>query len=1113
MSDLLSISGNAVMAYQQALGTVSNNIANVATDGYSRQEVKLQAGAPSKVGNAFIGTGVVFDQVQRQYSAFADANLRNSNSDLQSQAPMVTYANRVIDVMSGASTGLVSSLDKFFASARSLSADPASTVLRGAFVRDAQGLTSSFGELSSQLDLVDTETSQAIQTSVGQINTLSQQLAQVNKQLSRTDSVDRQPAELLDQRDLLLRKLSDFSHLNTSFKPNGEVLVSLGSALTHDVIVDGGTATLVGVDLKAAASGKISLVLDPYGKPSALSGVTSGQLAGLMSFREQVLSSTRNALDFLATTVVKAVNDVHSQGIDGYGQKAGNLFAIDPKASSVAGGLSVVVTDPMRIAAAAQFRVIKDANNTSGANANVVYAPSPLLGPGNLADLFVNNPHPSAGRPIELTSNKPVMAVAAIPGGMHDVSVYLDGAQAGQQLQVITRDGRQLLGPPLDAAAQAQVMSPGQGMAAGATYSTAYLNATGDKSYQGINVFYGARADVLSQQKYDIKGAISPPGVIPALLSGNRMTAGQTGTVLAAGALKLNGIPLGALAPSAGNNTLQADDVAAWLNGVATGVTATATNEIRVPVASLNLNNNLTLNGQAISSSGFTSADDMLQAINIQTTNTGVVASFSRAGELVLTNVSDQQGKDITVGSVGSTSNALSITNNTYTGQIQIQRVPGVGQDTPVQLSFGVGGGPTDLAKLGFQSNSTLAIPAQLSGNRMTAGQTGTVVASGAIKLNGIDLGPLTPGAGNATLQASDIADWLTAAAAPGVTASATNEVRVPAANLKLLSTLVINGQTITKPSTGFASAADMVQAINDKTTNTHVVASFSRDGEVVLTNINGEQGKDITLGSVASTGNALNMTDGVYTGQVQIQRTLVNGQDTPIELSFGAGGGPADLAKLGFRTSATIKGALPEDVLVFVSGGAGKASVAASYSGSPADTASVLRAQPLKLTFTADNSYTITDTTTGTVLAERSYDASQLTAGIDYRGLKLSFTTAPNAGDSFALDGNTDGTGNNENMLMLTALESAKLVGGKTISTTYINQVNDMGNISRQATIAQQALTVVHDQAVTSRDQISGVSLDEEAANLIRFQQAYQASAKVMQVAGTLFDAVLAVH
>jgi flagellar hook-associated protein FlgK len=97
--------------------------------------------------------------------------------------------------------------------------------------------------------------------------------------------------------------------------------------------------------------------------------------------------------------------------------------------------------------------------------------------------------------------------------------------------------------------------------------------------------------------------------------------------------------------------------------------------------------------------------------------------------------------------------------------------------------------------------------------------------------------------------------------------------------------------------------------------------------------------------------------------------------------------------------------------------------------------------------------------------------------------------------------------------MLRLAALESAGLVAGKTIGSTYIDHVNDMGNISRQANIAQEALTVVHEQAVAARDKVSGVSLDEEAANLIRYQQAYQASAKVMQVATVLFDAVLAVR
>ena len=240
--------------------------------------------------------------------------------------------------------------------------------------------------------------------------------------------------------------------------------------------------------------------------------------------------------------------------------------------------------------------------------------------------------------------------------------------------------------------------------------------------------------------------------------------------------------------------------------------------------------------------------------------------------------------------------------------------------------------------------------------------------------------------------------------------------------------------------------------------------------------------------------------------------RSLVGGKDTPVEIGFGTGGTPYDLAQLGFRTSATIKGTVPDDVLVFVTG-SGTTAVAASFNGTATDKAVALRAQPMEVTFTAVDRYTITDTRTGTVLAERSFDATQVNASIDYQGLKLKFTTAPKSGDRFVMDGNKDGTGNNENMLRLAALESAGLVAGKTISSNYIDHVNDMGNISRQANIAQEALTVVHEQAVSARDKVSGVSLDEEAANLIRFQQAYQASAKVMQVAGVLFDAVLAVR
>ena len=148
MTDLVSVASNAVASYQRALGTVSNNIANVSTEGYSRQEVVLQSNPTAKIGNVYLGTGVMIDRVKRQYDTFAELNLRNSNSDLASQEPMVNYANRVIDIMGSDSMGLSSALDKFFNTARELSADPASTVKRTSFIRDSQGLASRFGQLS-----------------------------------------------------------------------------------------------------------------------------------------------------------------------------------------------------------------------------------------------------------------------------------------------------------------------------------------------------------------------------------------------------------------------------------------------------------------------------------------------------------------------------------------------------------------------------------------------------------------------------------------------------------------------------------------------------------------------------------------------------------------------------------------------------------------------------------------------------------------------------------------------------------------------------------------------------------------------------------------------------
>ena len=89
MSDLLSIGGNAVSAYQQALSTVSNNIANSNTEGYSLETTNIQQTAPAKMPGYFVGLGADVQSITRAYDAFTATNLRSSTSELQAQAPMV----------------------------------------------------------------------------------------------------------------------------------------------------------------------------------------------------------------------------------------------------------------------------------------------------------------------------------------------------------------------------------------------------------------------------------------------------------------------------------------------------------------------------------------------------------------------------------------------------------------------------------------------------------------------------------------------------------------------------------------------------------------------------------------------------------------------------------------------------------------------------------------------------------------------------------------------------------------------------------------------------------------------------------------------------------------
>ena len=121
MADLLAIGSSGINVYQRALATVSNNIANLNTDGYSRQTTEIRQNQPKEAGGGYIGTGAYFDRVSRQYDGFLESSLQQATADLESQGAAVEYTSRLLDILGDEQIGLTGALNKFFASAKSLS--------------------------------------------------------------------------------------------------------------------------------------------------------------------------------------------------------------------------------------------------------------------------------------------------------------------------------------------------------------------------------------------------------------------------------------------------------------------------------------------------------------------------------------------------------------------------------------------------------------------------------------------------------------------------------------------------------------------------------------------------------------------------------------------------------------------------------------------------------------------------------------------------------------------------------------------------------------------------------------------------------------------------------
>tara|TARA_B110000046_G_scaffold185123_1_gene225659 strand:- start:2632 stop:5634 length:3003 start_codon:yes stop_codon:yes gene_type:complete len=1000
MSDILSIGAGATQLYRQSLATVSNNIANLNTEGYSRQVTSSAEGMPSEQGTVFIGTGARLQGVTRAYDEFIEGSLRNSSSDLSTQEPMIEYANRIVDLMGSQTSGLSNAMDKFFATASDLSADPASTVQRNMFVRDAEGLASRFRELAGHLSAIEVEAQSSIKLQVSMINTLSAQLTTINTQLGGKISVDKQPPGLLDQRDQVLRDLANISKIHIAELPSGEVSVRLGSS-AGSLLVEGKKSLDLGVSFDASDPGRVDIVLDPFGEPRAASTVTSGVLGGLINFRSQTLGPAMDGFDYLAQTVVKEINQIHTSGLDARGVRGTDLFKIDAVFDVTSPAVSTNVTLDIEVIDPAAFK----------------FSPFEVRWMGT-------------DKVWRIEDGKTGVVTFATPDA--------DGfSYSGLQVNASGRinDGDTFKIEPRDRPAAGFRLLQTDPLAIAAAERLRVMASEANVSESKVSLSY--------DQPLDFTGFNTGTDIYT--LGNNANTAAGIATT-ASHVTPAFIIPKGA------------DKVALMME---------------VPLDSNLRFQVMTHEGVHVLGHGIDT--DTQAALMSGDAAFSAVDSYSST-YLNTVGADAYQDLDMTYGFLARSAERQDWVPNADGSGVSAQT-------TTIDAQV-------DTGAIALQNNPSL-VDIEL-------------IAQDALVLNGIALSQLTLAAGDNST-ASAMAAWLNAGtSATGVTATASNTIEASAEEIDLLEQMRINGVLIGNGSL-LENVDELAAAINAEISTTNVIAYVSREGGIVITNAVGHEGENISLSNPdnSATSNMLGQPNQTFTGSLQLHST------DQVRFTFGANGQPADLAVLGLRTGIYINGAPDEDMAVFVTG-TGSANIAAGFAKS--QTASQPADEPqFRVDFSSATRYSITDTATNTVVANRSYTAGD---DIHYKSLTLSFDSAPVSGDRYVVDSNQDGIGNNGNMLTLVALQDKPvLANGRTLSEGYIDLVSTVGNKATLAKISQDALQVVYDQAVQSKDQVSGVSLDQEAADLIRLQQAYQASAQIIQMSSKIFDSILGIR
>ncbi len=328
MSNFLSTSISGLFAFQRAIDATSQNIANVATPGYSRQRPEFGTRPAQMFSNGWVGNGVDVTTTRRVYDDMLADQVRVASSAFSNLDSYSTLMNRVNDMFANTTTGLTPSLQKFSNALQDVANNPTNSSARQVLLSEANNLAGRLKSYDTQL----TQLGKQIETQIGgeaqEVSTLASGIAELNDQIASALARSGQPPnDLMDQRDLLLDQLASHIDINTVKQSDGQINVFIGTG--QPVVVGKEASQLVATTDPYDATRHGLALKGPGGTPvDVTSSITGGSLGGAMAFRNEVLDPTRNELGRISIAVTETINSQHRSGMDLSGQLGGDLFKV-----------------------------------------------------------------------------------------------------------------------------------------------------------------------------------------------------------------------------------------------------------------------------------------------------------------------------------------------------------------------------------------------------------------------------------------------------------------------------------------------------------------------------------------------------------------------------------------------------------------------------------------------------------------------------------------------------------------------------------------------------------------------------------------------------------------